>query len=229
MAINFNDPLYAYNTAGFTNQNDGVVGSLAANVEGAVGTVAAGLLGNNQYIGEPEALSGYVARSMDPAVNSAQNSTKATFTNQVLYLTALEVLDPAQTSKFVVSVGTVGGTSTTLFGLYNSVGAQVAASASVSNIAASTISRNWTASAVLYPGTYWFGWLNTAAASGAVPFATAQTSEQTLLSGTTFPGTTFRWISTGSSVAALPTSLTTGFTGAGTVASFTTSWFAGIG
>lgn len=214
------DPNWAWNTPAWTNQGN------TGDTEGT--NLNPALLGSNTYLTEPEALSGYVARSMDPAVNSAQNTTKATLTNAVLYLAAMEVLAPAVTSKFVVSVGTVGGTSSTLFGLYTGVGTLIAADTAVANIPATSISRTWTTAVALAPGLYYFAWLNTAAASGAVPFGTSQTSEQSLLAGTTFPGTNFRFFSTGSALAALPASLSTGFTGAGTVASFTTSWFAGI-
>lgn len=214
------DPNWAWDTPGWTNQSN------TGDTEGTNNAPAS--LGSNTYLTEPEALSGFVARSMDPAVNSAQSSTKATFTNQVIYVAAMEVLAPAVTSKFVVSVGTIGGTSTSYFGLYSAVGTQMATIAVVNNIPATTISRSWTTAAVLAPGTYYFAWLNATAASGAVPYATAQTSEQTLLSGTTFPGSTFRFFSTGSGASTLPASLATGFTGAGTCASFTSSWFAGI-
>jgi hypothetical protein len=217
------DPNWAWDTQGWTNQ-----GNLGGDVEGQ--NLNPSLLSANTYLTEPESLSGYVGRSMDPAVNSAGAANKQTPSVGVLYLAAMEILAPAVTSKYVVSVATAGTTTSSVFqGLYNNQGALVASNTAVGTIAATTISRTWTTPAVLSPGLYYGAWLTGVAGAQAAQFyGTAISAEQSLLSGTTWPGTTFRFLSTGSSLAALPASLATGFTGSGTVASYGFAWFFGI-
>lgn len=218
------DPNWAWDTPGWTNQ-----GNLGGDVEGQ--NLSPALLATNSFLNEPEGLSGFVSRSIDPAVNSAvvKGTGVATFTTAVLYLAAMEVLAPAVTKQVVVSVGTVGGTSTTLLGLYNSTGSLVASTVSIPTIPATTIARSWVTPAVLAPGIYYGAWLNMTAASGAVPFANATSTEQLMLAGTTFPGTTFRFFSTGTGLTTvLPPLLASGFTGAGTVAATNFAWFMGI-
>jgi hypothetical protein len=216
------DPNWAWDVPGWTNQG---------NTGDTIGAQLGGnpAISGNAFLGEPEGLSAYIARSMDPTVLSAAKSA-GTLVTGTLYLAAMQVLEPVVSSKVVVSCATIGGTSTTYLGLYSLAGALVATTASIANIAASTISRNWVTSVALAPGVYYGAWLNTVAASGAVPNTNPQIAEQILLSGTTFPGTTLRYFSTGTGMTSgsLPVSLTTGFTGAGTVASYANNWFIGI-
>lgn len=217
------DPLWAYNTLAWTNQNDGSAGTLTKNVEGAALTGAA--MTNNSFLSEPEALSGFIARSLDPAVNSVSGNTgTALSANTTTYVAAIQVVDPALTSKVVISAKYTTTADTFAFGLYNFAGAQIA---TVTGVACTTsfapVVGTWSTATVLSPGTYYIAL--TPSSTHTTLQTTTLTVENALLpQATTFAANVLNWRFFSATVTAgtVPSSLS------GTVAGTTTGWFAGL-
>ena len=179
-----NDPLWAFDTPGWTTQGN-TGDTIGANLPSV--SQGASLL-------EPAANSGYISRTLDPDVTTAGGAgTTLTMTSGTVYLFLLQVLDPAFT-KSVVVVGANAGTSTHAFvGLYNAFsGAQVAITADqTATVFGTTATKiNWTTAAVLGPGYYWGAILTVSSVAPTLKAFTLAPEAQLLLTGTGVTGWT---------------------------------------
>jgi hypothetical protein len=212
------DPLWAYDTPGWTNQG---------NTGDTIGTQLTGApFSANAFLGEPEALSGYIARSIDPALNSVSGTTgTAISANTTGYFAALEVMNPALTKKIVVSTKYTTSADTLSMALYNFAGVQVA---TITGVAQTTsfapVIGTWSTAATLGPGTYYVGLC--ASSTHTTLQTTTLTVEQSLLAqATTFAANVLNWRFFTATITAntLPTTLS------GTIVGGTVGWFAGLG
>jgi hypothetical protein len=221
------DPLWAYDTPAWTSQGN-TGDTIGANL---------GAPGQGSMLIEPAALSGFIGRSLDPDVTSAGGAGAAlTFATGVAQLAAIQVMDPAVTTKVLLNSNTPPVTPTySAIGLYNATtGQQVAVTSTTStnfNGAAGARSINWTASTVVSSGYYWIMILSIAATGWKVSGYTLSAESQTLLTSTSVMpyvvGTSLRFGVGGTgltALAALPTVLTTSMV----ISANTSAFFAGI-
>lgn len=213
------DPNWAWDIPGWTNQGN------TGDTEGS--QLGGAQLSNNAFLSEPEALSGFIARSMDPAINSVTAGTPYSLGATTLAaFAAVQVLDPVVTSKVTIFAKYSATSATAGIGLYNFAGTQIASCTSAgltsSNAAYTT---SWGTAAVLSPGTYYIG-VVTHSGSGFVDFAaTTLTVENALLAqATTFAANVLNWRFFSATVTAntLPATIS------GTIASTTYGWFVGL-
>lgn len=218
-----NDPLYAYNTPGYTNQNQGGSGYAALNIEGNVNTGV--ILPNNSYIGEPEALSGFAGRTIDPiAISNGAGGAGTALANTVAYFAAVEVLNPVTTTKVVVVLKETTSGAVTNLGLYNFAGTRLTTSTvTPSTTAFAPYTGTWAAAQTLAPGTYYIG-LSAAATNNTMATVTLTVEQSTLAQATTFAANVLNWRFFQATVVggALPSPIS------GTIAGSTVGWFAGI-
>jgi hypothetical protein len=210
------DPIWAYNTPGWTNQGN------TGDVEGAqlTGTTFSA----NAFLSEPEGLSGYIARSIDPTVASLGTTGQA-MTDTIAWFAAVEVLAPAQTKKLYLAVKYASAAEAIDCGLYNFAGVQLTtATVTPGSTTLYSASASWAAAQVLSPGTYYVGAVSTAA-NDTMASVTLSVEQATLPQATTFAANVLNWrfFQQTVSAGALPGSLT------GSIAGSTVGWFAGLG
>ena len=211
-----NDPLWAYDTPGWTNQG---------NTGDTIGTQLTGTTFSvNAFLSEPEGLSGYIARSIDPTVASL-GTTGTAMSSTTAYFTAIELLAPAQTKKLYLAVKYASAAEAIDCGLYNFAGTQLTtATVTPGSTTLYNASASWAASQVLAPGTYYVGAVATAA-NDTMASVTLSVEQALLAQATTFAANVLNWRFFQQTVSAgtLPGSLT------GTIAGSTVGWFAGLG
>lgn len=212
------DPNWAWDTPGWTNQGN------TSDVEGA--QLSGATLTNNAYLSEPEALSGFIARSMDPALNSLTSSNYSLAATTTAAWAAIQVLDPCVTSKVTIFAKYSATSATAGLGLYNFNGTLIASCTSASLGASNAVvTTSWSTAAVLAPGPYYIG-VVTKTGSGFVSLAaTTLTVENALLAqATTFAANVLNWRFFSATVTAntLPATLS------GTIAGTTNGWFVGL-
>lgn len=223
VVLNTNDPLYAYNTPGYTAVNEGN-STTQYNTEGAQLTGLA-TMSNNAFLSEPESLSQFQARSMDPAVNSIASQTAATSGTSELFA-AVEVLNPFYTQKVTIFAKYSTTSAVAGIGLYNFAGTlltSVNSGALTASYAATVTS--WTTPVVVTPGTYYVG-IVTHSGSGVVDLqGTTLTVENALLAqATTFAANVLNWRFFSATVSAN----TLASPISGTIAGATNGWFVGL-
>lgn len=220
------DPNWAWNVPGWNVQG----GTAASPTTGPGDTEGQNLTGaqlsNNAFLSEPEALSGYIARSMDPALNSLTSAFYSLAATTTAAFAAVQVLDPVVTSKVTIFAKYSTTSAVAGVGLYNFAGTQIATCNSAAlGASAGVITTSWSTAAVLSPGTYYIG-VVTHSGSGFVDFAaTALTVENALLGqATTFAANVLNWRFFSATVTAntLPATIS------GTIAGTTNGWFVGL-
>lgn len=212
------DPNFAWDTQGWTNQGN------TGDVEGT--NLYPASLGANQYLVEPEALSGFIARSMDPALNSVASGTYNLLATTTAAFAAVQVLEPAITSKVTIFAKYSATSAVAGLGLYNFAGTQLttcnSSALTASNAAYVT---SWATPQVLAPGIYYVGGV-THSGAGFLDFqATALTVENSLLAqATTFAANVLNWRFFSATVTAntLPATIS------GTIAGTAGGWFVGL-
>jgi hypothetical protein len=206
------DPLWAYNVPGWTSQG---------NTGDTIGANMAGPGGGSMLI-EPAALSGYLGRTLDPDVTAANGSAgTVTFATGTAIMAAMQIMEPALTSK-VVLVGKAVGTSTHAYaGLYNATSGQLVAQTAdrlATGFGATSVATaiSWTTPTVISSGYYWLLLFIVTGTTTTLVGLTLSSEAQSLLTGTAAVpfvlGSTPRFAtgSTGlTSLAALPAALTT--------------------
>jgi hypothetical protein len=214
------DPNWAYDTPGWTNQGN------TGDVEGS--QLAGASFAGNAFLGEPEALSGYIARSIDPSVLStvASNFLVMGTSSTTAYFAAVDVIAPAKTSAVVIYAKSVSSSTSANVGLYNSAGVQLTTAAPALTTSVAAVKTSWSAAQILAPGTYYVG-VTTSAAVGVDLCGTSLTVEQALLpEATTFAAgvLNFRFFNVGSLTAnSLPSPIS------GTISAGTYGFFVGLG
>jgi hypothetical protein len=222
------DPNWAYNTPAWSSQAN------TGDVEGT-GIVQ----GTISELVEPAALSGYITRTMDPDVSSAGVQTGSVGTvSGTAYLAAVQILQPAVSTKVNINVKTIPVTPTySAIALFSSVTGQRLAITSTTSTNFNTTGGvaggvlNWTTPAVLSSGYYWAVLLSIAATGVILQGFPLAGESQALLTGTGVlnytVGSSLRF-ATGSTnltgLAAMPTALTAAMV----VSATASSWFAGI-
>src|ERR1700729_915508 len=142
------DPLWAYDTPGWTNQGN----------TGDIPTPGANGIGADTMLIEPASTSAFLTRSIDPDIS--QSGTGLTMSNSLMTCTLLSVLGPTLTTKVAFNVQTVDITSPTKkwWALVQWPSATVVAVTANSvavygSTGATTVS--WTAPTVLSSGLYY--------------------------------------------------------------------------
>lgn len=177
------DPNWGWNTIGWTNQ-----GNLGGDVEGQ----SLSAPGQGSMLIEPAALSGYIARTLDPDVTSAGVGaiTTATFVSGTPLLYALQVMEPAATTGVVVAGNTAGPPTHSIAALYNaSSGALVVTTGDLltAGFGTTTAKIAWTAATALAPGYYWVLLAESGGTMGKINVYPLATEAQLLLSSTGAP------------------------------------------
>lgn len=204
-----NDPLWAYDTPGWTSQaNTG--DTIGANLPG-VSTAA--------LLAEPAALSGYIARAIDPDTTSAGGTgTTLSMTGGTAYLFAMQVVEPSYTTKVIVG-GKTAGTSThgwaALFNAYTGTQIAITADLTTTQFGTSTTAFNWASGAVIAPGYYYVMLLSVNSVAATLTAFTLSKEAQMLLTSTSCvaftSGSSLRFATGGTnltSLSAVPASLT---------------------
>jgi hypothetical protein len=219
------DPNWAWDTPGWTNQGN------TQDVEGQNLSAP----GQGSMLIEPAALSGYIARTMDPDVTTIGGTgTNSTSTSQTCYLAAVQVLEPVTTGHIAYYQTVAGVTSPHFYmALYSATtGVQVAVTADQGAGAATTFEKvAWTTAVALSPGYYWVLRLSNATTTQKVAAYTLSAESQGLLSGTSVlnytVGTSLRFAIGGTGLTSLATPPAV-LTSSMVVSADTQSWFAGL-
>lgn len=132
------DPLYAYDTFGWTNQQNGDIPT----VGGSQGVVA-------PYDAE---LSGFLASTMDSGVVTTDALLPAT---NVFYGSLIYIGGPSRSTKFFSSPSTVGTATHAYVALLSATGTTVAASADLTALASGA--GSWATAPLLTAGYYYLG------------------------------------------------------------------------
>lgn len=179
------DPNWAWDTVGWTNQ-----GNLGGDVEGQ----SLSAPGQGSMLVEPAALSGFIARSLDPDVTSVGTSATLTFTTTVPVLFAVQVLEPVISTGVVVPGNTAGPPTHAIAALYNATsGALVANTADLgaAGFGTTTAKFTWcspgtstTATIPVTSGYYWVMLVESAGTMGKINIFPSSTETQVLLGGT---------------------------------------------
>jgi hypothetical protein len=217
------DPNWAWDTPAWTSQ---------ANTGDTIGTNL-GSPGQGSMLVEPAALSGYIARTLDPDVSTTGAAT-FTFTSGTVYLSAFQVMDPATTTKCVVAGKAVGTSAHAYAGLYNAVtGAQLAVTADLTNFGTTAASHAWATAATLSPGYYWGAVMivtGTTTTLTGVSFGAVNEAQLQLTGTAAIPfvlGTSLRFATGGTGLTGL-TTLPTALAASNVVSANNTGYFFGI-
>lgn len=223
------DPNWAWNTPAWNSQT---------NTGDTIGTNL-GAPGQGSMLVEPAALSGYIARTLDPDVSAAGASSTLTLTSNTAYLFNLQVMDPVSTTGVVISGKNAGTTTHAVAVLYNAVtGTQVAVTADLVAAAFGTAAAKipWAAVTPIASGYYTVLLVATSSVSptlNAIPLTISEA--QTLLTGThPIPfvlGTTPRFATGGTGLTGLtatPAGVPAALTAANVVSLTATASFVGL-
>lgn len=142
------DPLWAYNTLGWTNQGN----------TGDIPTPGATGIQGNQVLVEPASLSQYITRSLDPDIS--QTGSGITESNSLMNCHLVEVLGPALTSKVSFNVQTADVTAPTkkwwaLVSWPSGIVVAVTANSTAVYGATGTTTVSWTSPTVVASGLYY--------------------------------------------------------------------------
>ena len=175
------DPNWAWDTPGWTNQGN------TSDVEGAQLSAP----GQGSMLVEPAALSGYIARSMDPDVTSGGGtSTTTLFVTGTPFLFSMQVMDPVVTTGVAVAGAAAGPPTHSIAALYSASSGQLVANTAdlgASGFGTAAAKIPWAATTALSAGYYWVLLVESSGTMGTLTSFTLAAESQLLLSNTGAP------------------------------------------